>query len=230
MSINPRATYITSRPKPGTKQSEHVESVLGARALAHIDGAVGDFLCQNNIHRIVLAGGALMKGPAADLDFFPSSDDLNANRLQQLVDKLSGTTNSDFAETSVGSVIVQLCIPKNIPVVTLDKLLSGFDFAHCQVAVELRAVHCKWVIVRVEMTPAWKVAMVTQGTFYTAGGNWPLRSLARVPKIAAKLGLTKTETQDLVFQVTAEIAKRGIDKVIADDPSFAAMMGVGVPT
>jgi len=227
MSINPKTIRVTTKPADDYSPTSWSREVIGGRALNRIDGPIGDYLLSNGVRKIVLAGGALLKGVAADLDFYPSFDLPFREAFRKLVDSLSGPTD-DFAETSVGSTIMQFSFLKKRT--TPGGILQDFDFAHCQVAVELAYCtvddHGQWMVYEVSTTRAWESAMLSQGTFYTGGGVWPLRSLARIPKVAAKLGLSKMETQELAFQVTAEIAKRGIDKVISDDPSFATMMGI----
>lgn len=229
MSINTLRVHSSSKPAVGVTPSSHVRDVISTRALQRIAGPVGGWLAAQGLCHVVLGGGALLKGAAADLDFFPAPN--HRSKVAQVVDSINQSPGKDFAETSVGDTILQFGLPTQ-QVDSLADIVNGFDFAHCQVAAwlvyqyEENERDMLWHVRQVETTPAFEAAMMSQGTFYTGGGNWPLRSLARVPKIAAKLGLSKAETQDLAFQVTAEIAKRGMDTVIAGDPSFAAMMGV----
>lgn len=227
MSINTNRVHSSSKPAAGDSSITYINKVIATRALDRIAGPVGEWLMSEGIRHVVLAGGALLKGPAADLDFFPAP--AHRIRLERIIDLLNKTPGKDFAETSVGDTVLQFCLPKT-PINTLADVVNGFDFAHCQVAAWLAHEEVEgemiWHVRKVETTTAWQTAMMSHGTFYVGGGYWPLRSLARVPKIAAKLGLSKAETQDLAFQVTAEIAKRGMDTVIAGDHSFAALIGV----
>lgn len=203
---------------------EHAHDVIKTRAEALLNTDVGAYLVNAGVRAVYLAGGALMAGPVADLDVFPVLQ--YEGQFNALLDGLNpGRPDSQLAEVRGLAYPLQLC---RHSANSVEDLVSGFDFAHCQVGVELH--YCTtadfltatqtWKAKDVYTSPHWAAAMMVQGTYYV-GGKWPLRSLARVPKVSAKLGLSKLEAQALAMQVASGIVAQGVDAVVKADPAFA---------
>jgi hypothetical protein len=202
---------------------EHVREIIAARGLAYFEH-IGDFLLNQGIRDVIIAGGSLMKGHPSDIDLFPV--ELEANSLAEFLRFVKADDDEQLKEVVVGPYTLQFCKET----ADLGLLVRGFDFAHCQVGVQFFCSRPSdiWKVKDTYFTSNFLAAMAVQGTFYV-GGKWPLRSLARIPKVASKLGLTKLETQALSYQVAADIAVRGLEAVIDEDQSFAALLGVAIP-
>lgn len=217
-----------------TDAQTHAQDVIGRRALARIPNELEAWARKHGVTRFIVAGGALLAGDVADIDVFPSPLE-----LKEFNQGLRYLTSDETPVVELPSTpVVQLC---NEEVHSLKSLVDSFDFAHCQVGVEVRVNEVQdpddsdfdpkaptFTVMQTYLSPHFMAAMMTGGTYYVQG-KWPLRSLARVPKVAAKLGLSKTEAQALAYQVVKHIAKMGMEEVLRDDPKLCETLGVKPP-
>ncbi len=182
---------------------EKWHKVFAARAEHRIAEVSGIFETLE-IERVRLCGGGLMR-KYSDLDFYPAAKDGFPNRESDKWKKVDVSAQTDNA-VSIGGV--QLC---RYYIPTLPELVESFDFAHCQVGVELEIDEDgNWKAIEVFTSDPFIHARATQTTAFT-GSDYPLSSLVRVPKVANKLGLSQIEIARLTVQVLAAIVDRGFD-------------------
>jgi hypothetical protein len=185
-------------------------NVLTRRVLRRLSKDILSYLYENNVTKIVLAGGGLLK-TYNDLDLYGLSNDVeNVSNFTKLVDQLLDKKVAllNAATKRFGKKKVQFC---KYFKPTIQDLVKSFDFSHCQVAVEITIAPnpVQAVINKVYCTPQFLDSMITGSTDYT-GSEYPLGSLIRIPKVAKKLKLSIKETTNLTIAVLASVLERGI--------------------
>lgn len=215
--------YVLNRTTPASGPANqtplgHLDEVLKARAERHINGAVGDFLANNTIRNVILAGGALLAGTPEDLDLFPV-----ANHESAFIRLLDSRNKTQLLEVVAGSHVVQLC---RLQKPSLKDLCDYFDFAHCQVGVRLGFMRPEegkpmWKAAEVYHSSHFDAAMTAQSTWYIKG-YWPLHSLIRVPRVVQKLGLSVDDGKVLAKSIVDHIKEIGMEAATKDDPMFAS--------
>lgn len=185
----------------------HAKATIGALAASRITPELTSWLLQHGIHDFIIAGGALSRGPARDLDLFPESASRVAFRAAVLA--TGGDDDRPGNLVLPGTPPVQLCW---VPTGSVFELVHGFDFAHCQVGAAMILKSGVFVAAYVSWTTDFVIARLQGGTFYVDGSRWPLRSLVRITRVAAKLGLDDGEVRELARQVTEDVKRRGLDE------------------
>jgi hypothetical protein len=198
----------------------HAKEIIGKRALSRLTPALITFLSDNQVDEIRIGGGGMLHGVPADVDIWPTQ---NSTKFKGVAQKYKPTPDAHFGQFKADGHVIQLCMDQHE---TLEELIDSFDFAHCQAGAELfrKGKIGEWQIRKVYLTNHFVAAMICQGTYYVAG-RWPLRSLARVPKVAAKLGLSADEARGLSMQIVADIVNRGVDVVAKGDDEFVRYLG-----
>jgi hypothetical protein len=209
----PADTDLVRQPTFALKQMkaavDHASATIARRAVARIgmkiseNTTAGELLAQHGAFRVILAGGALLPGAPNDLDFFPHPQEAAA--FTSICD------GKRIATFGIAQFINVLASEK--PATVLMDLVDNFDFAHCKVGVVLgfSPANNTWNAQEVYMAVDFVAAMLAGGTFYCPNTNGAMRSLARVAKVATKLGLTQNETHALAHQVAEHIKVIGID-------------------
>jgi hypothetical protein len=179
----------------------HVNSVLRARLEARLNAKpVKDALCGQQLTRFIVAGGALLRGEARDIDVWPAPSEMFPVEAAAFLAKIPEGKTSVKVPVEGGPPL-QLCRQQTKD---LGSLIKNFDFAHCQVGAMVVWGMGSYLVQEIQCTDEFKAAMLVQGTFYTAV-YWPKNSLERVHKIALKLGLTENEARALTKQVVAKM-------------------------
>ncbi len=199
---------------------DYVAKVLGHRAYERFK-PVGAWFQHPSIDRVILAGGAMLHAEPRDLDLWCGPG-------EALAVLAPPATNGRVGQHKVGDLDVQVCVVEEYgQVLPLRNLLGRFDFAHCQVGAEFqlmkneKEVAYKWVVTDVQWTPAFEAAMLVQGTSYNAAGHqavWRENSLARLPEVARKFGLSRGECRVLVQQILACIDQEPKQATDLTDP------------
>lgn len=199
--VDPSGSCGAARRRAETEtRNGHLETVLTQRALRRITPPVSAYLLGHGIRDVRLAGGALLHGAAKDLDFWPSADQDAMKAWKRVV----GESRYPVCRRVEDGTMVQLCMVEGR---SLVELVESFDFAHCQVGVDV--MHTKdngWGVYAVHWTQHFECAMIAQGTYYT-GGESAVNSLARVNGVAEKLRLDRGETRALILQVVEDVLK-----------------------
>lgn len=150
-----------------------------------------------------LCGGALLHEVPKDFDIFTTTRG-GYDHLGIGTDKPVG--HYDFR---VHGIDIQLC---RYWEPDLIRLISGFDFAHCQVGVEFElkksGASTEMKITGIAFTTHFLTAMATGLPYYLPeSAKWPHKSLERLGRVASKFNLTSLEKELIRSHIVDHIAR-----------------------
>lgn len=161
-----------------------------------------------------VAGSSLLKDKPNDFDLY-CEEGFNFNDIEKNI-KLVPNTNIvsksiNCITVKIKDTVVQFC---RYHAPTLIELIYSFDFAHCQIGIGIKSFYNRegnaafLLKDKLEYTPNWEKAMLTQSTFYI-GSDYPLSSLLRINKYKERGLYNATSYKVDVLKVCADIINRG---------------------
>lgn len=174
--------------------------IFNFRAINRIS-KIKNFLIENNISSVILAGGGLLSD-FDDLDLFADSSDSENSEAFRLAISAIKFNTFNAASTTINGIKVQLCKYKKD---SLKSLVDSFDFAHCQIGVKL-SISKNGNITANEsyISDNFKEAMIQQTTWYV-GSEYPIASLIRLFKIKDKIKISRVDLAGNTIKILNDI-------------------------